>query len=325
MLAARQALPAAPKCGKCQRSGLLARRDKSAESAVLRGAARLSDKSPIPPPSNPGGDRWTGREGGLHASVWTPPALAAEEAPRHYRLIACDVLNRELHACIAQCRPIVDADFQPKGLHDIGSEAMAARLQEAIHRIEPATTDAILLGYGLCSNGIVGLRAPVPMVVPRVHDCISLLLGSRVGYQVYFEQNPGTYFLSPGWVERAWESANDPQSIPSQLRMTGTYQEYLEQYGEDNARYLVETLGGWMKQYRKLAYIDTHTGDFQPYKEWSRRQARERGWEYEELTGDVGLLLRLLSGAWEDADFLVVPPGETIAPSHDGQIVRSVR
>ena len=257
--------------------------------------------------------------------LWTPPILEAGEAPQRYRLIACDVLIRELSACSARCPRIVDGNFQPKGLHDLGSEPMAARLQEAIDQTEPHRYDAILLGYGLCSNGILGLRAPVPMVVPRAHDCISLLLGSRKAYQAYFEQHPGTYFLSPGWIERATESAKDALSIPSQLGMTRTYQELAQQYGEDNARFLMETLGGWMKHYQRLAYIDTRTGDFQGYKAWARQRASERGWEYEELIGSTDLLLRLVSGEWDEADFLVVPPGETIAASHDDQIIKWIQ
>jgi len=39
------------------------------------------------------------------------------------------------------------------------------------------------------------------MVIPRVHDCISLLLGSRRQYDSEFDQFPGTYYLSKGWKE----------------------------------------------------------------------------------------------------------------------------
>jgi hypothetical protein len=255
-------------------------------------------------------------------TVKTPPILPVEQRPNRYKLIACDVLGRELSACVATCRPIVDVHFLPKGLHDLGAEPMGARLQEAIDQTEPCRYDAILLGYGLCNNGTLGLRAPVPMVIPRAHDCISLLLGSRNAYQAHFERNPGTYFLSPGWVERVSDLAKDPESIPSQLGMNRTYDEYVNRFGEENARYLVETLGGWLKQYRKLAYIETGVGDSRPYKDWARTQATERGWEYEELEGSNDLLLRLTSGTWDIADFLMIPAGQTIAASYDEGIVK---
>jgi hypothetical protein len=252
------------------------------------------------------------------------PFLQVGERTRRFRLIACDVLCRELNACAAVCPPVIDTHFLPKGLHDLGAGPMSAALQEAIDQTEPTRYDAILLGYGLCSNGVLGLRGPVPIVVPRAHDCISLLLGSRAMYQAYFEKNPGTYFLSPGWIERGSERSTNPESIPSQLGIDRTYQEYVEEYGEDNARYLMETLGGWLRNYRKLAYIDTHTGDFEAYKDIARRQADEQGWDYEDLDGSIGLMLRLLAGAWDEDEFLVVPPGQTIAAAHDDRIVKTV-
>jgi hypothetical protein len=59
---------------------------------------------------------------------------------------------------------------------------MSARIQESIDRVDPARHEAVLLGYGLCNNGVVGLHAPVPLVISRAHDCITLLLGSRERY-----------------------------------------------------------------------------------------------------------------------------------------------
>ena len=40
--------------------------------------------------------------------------------------------------------------------------------------------DAILLGYGLCGNGLAGVTARhTRLVLPRAHDCIGILMGSR--------------------------------------------------------------------------------------------------------------------------------------------------
>jgi hypothetical protein len=96
----------------------------------------------------------------------------------------------------------------------------------------------------------------------------------------------------------------------------------VEIYGEDDARYLMETLGG-MHNYMKMAYIDTKVGDFDEYKKMTEEMARERGWEYEELEGSTNLLMRLLNGEWNDEDFLIVPPGGTIATTHGDDIVKT--
>ncbi len=41
------------------------------------------------------------------------------------------------------------------------------------------------------------------LVIPRVHDCISLLLGDPRRYQEQFENNPGTYWYSQDFLEPA--------------------------------------------------------------------------------------------------------------------------
>jgi len=38
-------------------------------------------------------------------------------------------------------------------------------------------------------------------VVPRAHDCITLLLGSKERYAKLFGERPGTYWYSAGWLE----------------------------------------------------------------------------------------------------------------------------
>jgi hypothetical protein len=241
--------------------------------------------------------------------------------PHCYKLIACEILFRELSYCAARSCNKIDITFLPKGLHDMGEKKMTSRLQEVINQVEPSKYEAILLGYGLCSNGIRGLRAPLPMVIIRAHDCITLLLGSKEKYKTYFEENPGTYYKSPGWVERDGDPNGNQDSITTQLGMNHTYQEYVDKYGEDNARYLMEILGDGMKNYSKMAYIDTHVMPDQEYQEQTRDEAAGRGWEYETLNGDIGLLQRLLDGDWDVKDFLTIPPPHTIAPTHDDAII----
>jgi hypothetical protein len=243
---------------------------------------------------------------------------------RRFKLIACEILYREICHCVSRCNTIVDTVFMPKGLHDIGEQKMSARLQEELDKTDISRYSAVLLGYGLCNNGIRGLRSKLPLVVPRAHDCITLLLGSKEKYADYFQKNPGTYFKSTGWMERDSDSSANSESCMSQLGMNRTYQEYAEQYGEENARYLMETMGDWLKNYKKLAYIDTQVGDFGSYKEQTRAEAKERNWEYEELQGSVDLLLRLVNGAWDERDFLIVPPNCTIKSTFDENIISSI-
>lgn len=243
-------------------------------------------------------------------------------SPRRFKLIVCDIMLREACYCIARSNNIIDPLFMGKGLHNLGDCKMRRILQEEIEKVEKNRYDAILLGYGLCNNGIISLHASLPLVVPRAHDCITLLLGSKEKYRDYFDRNPGTYYQSPGWLERDVAEYKDETTVTQQLGLR-SYQDYVAEYGEENAKYIMETLGGGLQYYTKLAYIDTGIGDFPDYEQRSQEQAAQNGWAYEKLEGSCELLQRLLDGQWDSREFAVIYPGHAVQPTHNEEIITS--
>jgi hypothetical protein len=240
---------------------------------------------------------------------------------RRYRLICCEILFREACLAMSQVQSVVDPEFLPKGLHDMGEAGMSAHLQSVIDTVDPDKYDAILLGYGLCNYGTRGLHSTLPLVLPRAHDCITLLLGSKECYRKYFDANPGTIFKSPGWIERDADPNASPASVTSKLGLSRNRDELAELYGEENVDFLISSMGDWLVNYRKLALIDTAVGDVEQYRRMSEELADSRKWEFELVPGNIGLLIKLMSGDWPEEDFLVVPAGQTIAPSWDDRIV----
>lgn len=242
-------------------------------------------------------------------------------------ILACEIMFREICYCAAKSKNIVDIRFLRKGLHDFGQKEMSQNLQQEIDQVPKDKYEAILLGYGLCSNGTAGLKTErIPLIIPRAHDCITLLLGSKERYREYFEAHPGTYFRSTGWLERNFLSEEDQgKDIPTQLGLNRTLEEYIIKYGEENAQYLIETLQGWngLRHYDRIAYIDMDIGYFQEYEEKARKEAADKGWKFERLKGDIGLLRRLVDGDWNSDEFLVVRPGEKIVPTYVGGIVQA--
>ena len=111
-----------------------------------------------------------------------------------YLMIACAVLARECYHCAAKSRNLIDLKIVEQGLHDIGEEKMSSALQSEIDAADQENYEAILLAYGLCNNGVRNLRADIPIILPRAHDCITLLMGSNTGYLKYFNEHPGTFF-----------------------------------------------------------------------------------------------------------------------------------
>ena len=250
--------------------------------------------------------------------------MGEKEALR-LKLIACEILYREFCAAVARSVHQVDVEFLPQGLHDIGQERMVGRLKEALEKVDESQYDAILLGYGLCSNGLVGLGArAIPLVVPRAHDCITLFLGDRQRYLDYFHSHPGVYFKTSGWIERGDELTQLPgESIEHLSGMNSTFEELVEKYGEENARFLHEQLGDMTRNYSGLTFIEMGIEPDDRFEQHARRQAQEHGWQFEKLAGDMTLIQDLLDGRWDRDRFLVVPPGCRVAASFDEQIVKT--
>jgi hypothetical protein len=240
------------------------------------------------------------------------------------KLIACEIFYRELCAAIAQSINLIDVEFLPKGLHDIGHAGMSERLKEVLAAVDESRYEAVLFGYALCSNGLLGLAAKtIPLVVPRAHDCITLFLGSKERYLDYFQKNPGTYFKTSGWIERGTGMAQAGlDSIQSQAGMTHSYEEFVAKYGEDNARFLYDQLCNMTRNYGKITFIEMGIEPDDRFEQQARTDAAALGWTYEKLQGDMSLIQDLLAGRWDDDRFLVVPPGCRIAPSYDEQIIR---
>lgn len=223
------------------------------------------------------------------------------------QFIACKVMQREVYFCAARSKNVVDIVLMEQGLHD-QPDKLRTQVQKALDNtcdIQGRPYDASLLGYGLCSNGIAGLSAKIPIVVPRGHDCITLLLGSKDKYKEYFDSHRGVYWYSPGWIE------SDKQ--PGRERYEKLLKEYKEKYGEDNARYLMEVEQKWIKEYNWATYIDWGLVNADRYKEYTKRCAEFLGWNYDQLEGDPGLMQRLVDGQWNEKEFLVVKPGQKIA------------
>lgn len=242
------------------------------------------------------------------------------------KLIACEILYRELCAAVARSVNQVDVEFLPKGLHDIGQAGMFGRLKEVLAAIDESKYDAVLLGYGLCSNGLLGLGArSVPLVVPRAHDCITLFLGSKERYLEYFQSHPGVYFKTSGWIERGdglAQFGND--TIQQQAGMSQSYEDLVKKYGEDNARFLYDQLCNMLRNYTGLTFIEMGIEPDGRFEKRSREEAQERGWSYEKIDGSMSLIQALLDGPWDEARFLVVPPGKQIGPSFDEQVIKAV-
>jgi hypothetical protein len=240
------------------------------------------------------------------------------------------VLARELHQIASRSKAVVDVTLLPQGLHDLGPVGMRERLQAAVDVATPDTCDTVALGYALCSRGAEGVVArKVPIVMPRAHDCITLLMGSRERYTREFDATPGTYYYSAGWHERDDSKVGSAMSIPAELGMDKSYEEYVDLYGEENAKYIIEELHGGLRHYERMLFLESGLGGDDVARTAAREMAEREGWRFEVAKTDLSLLERLIDGdkpegGWSD-DFLVLAPGESVVATHDERIVEAAR
>jgi hypothetical protein len=231
------------------------------------------------------------------------------------KAIICQVFTREFEHVLACAGNTVDVEAIPMGLHSLGVE-MRPHLQERIDAADGEGYDAIVLGYALCGRGTDGLRAgKTPLVLPRAHDCIGILMGSRHCYQKYFEDHPGVYYRSPGWVEFQTEDLKLEPAFPEQKSPMGensTREELVAKYGEENGQFLYEQFSSFRRSYTGLTYIASGIAADEACRQKARAEAEREKWKFEEVAGSTTLLERLVNGDWDGTDFLAVPAGATI-------------
>lgn len=242
------------------------------------------------------------------------------------KLIACNVFLREACHCIARSPHVIDVEFTELGDH-IHSDTLRAGLQSRIDAAGQSgkVYDAVLLLFGICGNATIGLQARgVPLVLPRAHDCCTILLGSKEEFQARFGDNPSMPFSSAGYLERGdyYMRVEDGEN---RMHYGDAYAAYVSQYGEENAKYIWETMHPPHPELgNKAFFIDlpetTHLG----YAAQFRERAAADGKECVVLQGSLQLVERLISGDWTERDFLVVAPGQTVRGVYDwSEIVRA--
>ena len=240
------------------------------------------------------------------------------------KVISCEALAREVYLASAASPHVIDTHLLAFGLHNTPDELRAA-IQSAIDATEGKGYDAIILGYGLCSRGTAEIRAgSIPIAMIRMHDCITAFLGSRARYSAEFGANPGTYYYSPGWIERKEGDMEQGFSDIHDQHAAERYKDYVEKYGEENAKFLIEQEQGWYDHYSRAVFINMGFGAVDDYRRFTQDLAADRGWEYSEAEGDMSLVRRLIDGDWDSEDILVVRPGQTIAESFDPLILKAI-
>ena len=210
-------------------------------------------------------------------------------------VMACATVIEEMLPLLPEGMQHQVFDF---GLH-VNPDQLRKTLQEAVDAVS-GEYETIILGYGLCSQAIIGIRANgCRLVVPRVDDCIAIFLGSRSAYTSQCRVEPGTYYLTKGWIE----VGDTPFAEHDRM---------IERYGRERAERIMKLM---LANYKRLALINTGQYELDRYREYARVTAERFGLRYEEIEGSNALVKKMIYGPWDD-EFVVILPGESFQYEH---------
>ena len=226
-----------------------------------------------------------------------PQTAESTRSQKRQVIIACRVMEPELVHCVSEGNGADDGTqilYLEQALHRT-PDKLIVKVQEMIDQTARHAS-RIILGYGLCSKGVVGVTArEVEIVIPRCHDCIALFLGSTERHLEIFREKPGTYYLTPGWVAEK----KDP---------LGIIEENVPKFGRETARWVVEEE---LKHYTHIVLIDTGVSDMAPLRARAMENANLLKKQYEEIPGSLDYFRELLRGPYREGKFLRLRPGET--------------
>jgi hypothetical protein len=241
------------------------------------------------------------------------------------KLISCNVFQREASWCIARSPHVIDVEYTELGEH-VRSAGLRAIIQAKIDATEASgkTYDAILLLFGLCGNATIGLQARrTRLVIPRAHDCCTILLGSRAKFAEHFGDAPSTPFSSAGYIERGNYFLRTSDDGAPEVQVGDAYKALVEKYGEEDAKYI------WAEMHPdhgndKAVFIELPQTSHLGYAQQFREKAAEAGKQVVELPGDIRLIENLLLGNWDAKEYLTVPPASATEGVYDwNEVIRA--
>lgn len=210
-------------------------------------------------------------------------------------MIACRTIERELKKAIQDTGVSYPCTWLESGLHNY-PEKLRESLQKSLDEVS-SDTDRVILAFGYCGNAVNGLRTGnFQLILPRVDDCITLMLGSFKKRQE-ISAEAASYFLTKGWLE-------------GERNIWAEYLYTREKYGERKAKIIFRSL---LSNYKRLAVVDTKAYSLTDILPETRHIAHELNLNHEVIQGNDSFIRQLLTGPWLPERFLVTEPNHAIS------------
>lgn len=204
------------------------------------------------------------------------------------KIIACEVMKEELLA-IKPDNP-VEYEFISMKLH-LYPQKLHKELQDILDR--SLEYSKIILAFGLCGGSTKNLKASgTPLIIPRVHDCLPILLGSKATYEDFVKEEKGTFYLSCGWMI-------------TERNILSEHQRVCEKYGEKKALRILDRM---YDSYKKVLFIHTGCNEEEATMQQSKQIAELLKLRYDTVQGNDAYIQKIVNGPWDEEHFAHIAP-----------------
>ena len=207
-------------------------------------------------------------------------------------IIACKTIEDELNLALKQTGLVYPIKWLESGLHSVPKD-LNSKLQDVLSGIR---ADRVLMAMGFCGNSIQDINAgDFELIIPRVDDCISFLLGG-VKKRIEISRQYDAYFLTDGWLR-------------GERNVWVEYQLTLKKYGEKRAALIAKSLFG---HYRSLCLLDSGAMPIDELIDKTKDIAETLKLKQEVVPASIEYIKLLLTGPWPEEKFIIKQPGEAV-------------
>lgn len=209
-------------------------------------------------------------------------------------ILACSSLERHIDAAQTKMKtsyPVVTVDRK----YHVDPKQMRQQIIETMQNLH-SEADTVLVAMGFCGGSWNAVDSDRRIVIPRVDDCITLLLHTDDAWHPNLKQMGHLYLRD---------------SDTASYSLTAMQQKLCDEYGRQNG---MDIFHSWFESYTDVDVIDT--GEYDCYSEHYVTEAQKNAdliqCRLNYVKGSNLLLEKLVSGHW-DQQFLIVEPGQMLS------------
>lgn len=208
-------------------------------------------------------------------------------------ILSCSTLSDYVRAAQQTCQTDFPVIFLDRNFH-VEPSRMREHILQTIRDL-PEEINTVLVAMGFCGGSWQDVTCPKKLIIPRVDDCVSLVMTTtesvnpctkQVGHMYVFGGESGGFSIG------------------------GIYESLVREHGPEMAQSIFDML---FDHYRNVDMIDTGIYDcYDPdFVETVQADADRIHADLDYIPGSNLLLEKLVSGRW-DNQFFIVEPGKRI-------------